>query len=74
MKIGDLVELSAYGEARDQNEGYQYGFGIIVEQGTLSWDKYPIKCLWFNYDDSGCNKGYVPFHRRELKKYKPDKK
>ena len=69
MKVGDLVQLSAYGEARNQNYTHRGGWGIIVSiRGNYS--RYPIQAHWYG------TKGEQPsarFHPRELKKYKPDK-
>jgi len=74
MKVGDLVKLSKYGEARKINNNCKTGYGIvlkiipedIVERDSLS---YPIWVQWFE-----C--GHVfefYFSRKELKIYKPDK-
>ena len=70
MQIGDLVQLSAYGEARQHNSGCWGGWGFIIEVGE-SYAKYPIQCHW--YQMNGSEETYR-FHPRELKKYKPDKK
>ena len=68
MKIGDLVELSSYGKARQQNAGYEYGYGLIIAIDN-PWLKYPLGCVWYNHNGNGTEvKGR--FHPRELKKYK----
>jgi len=74
MKVGDLVKLSKYGEARKINNNCKTGYGIvlkiipedIIERDSLN---YPIWVQWFE-----C--GHVfefYFSRKELKIYKPDK-
>ena len=71
MQVGDLVKLSAYGEARQHNSGCHGGWGFVIEVGE-SYAKYPIQCQW--YRANGKEEGTMRFHRRELRKYKPDKK
>ncbi len=71
MKIGDLVQLSAYGQARNHNHGWYGGWGLILEIHDDS--TYPIKAQWYD-TRSGEDQGGARFHPRELKKYKPDKK
>ena len=69
MQVGDLVQLSAYGAARDQNQLARGGYGIVTKfNGHQSM--YPWSVLW--YFRKG-NENSIRFHKRELKKYKPDK-
>ena len=71
MKVGDLVQLSAYGEARQHNNCCWGGWGFVVEIGSIH-SKYPIIAHW--YKITGHEENNMRFHPRELKKYKPDKK
>jgi hypothetical protein len=72
MQVGDLVQLSAYGEARGQNSCCFGGWGFIVEiRADVS--SYPIKAHWYRLNDKR-DGGMMNFHPRELKRYKPDKK
>jgi len=68
MKVGDLVQLSAYGEARNQNYTAVGGYGIVTKfNGNQS--QYPWSVLWYYRSGS---ENSMRFHKRELKKYKPD--
>ena len=71
MKVGDLVQLSSYGNSRNQNMDAYGGFGFIREvyKGDT---KYPILTHW--YKANGSELDGFRFHPRELKKFKPDKK
>ena len=68
MKVGDLVQLSAYGEARNHNYLHRGGWGIIVFIGE-NWSQYPIQAHWYG---TKSEQPSARFHKRELKKYKPD--
>ena len=70
MKVGDLVQLSAYGEARSQNYSARGGFGIVTKFHGHRL-QYPWSVLWYYRHGGECP---MSFHKRELKKYKPDKK
>ena len=71
MKIGDLIQLSSYGEARNHNWDFWGGWGIITKiHGPSS--KYPIHAYW--YKKNGKELSGATFHQREIKRYKPDKK
>ncbi len=71
MKIGDLVQLSSYGESRNQNADCYHGWGFVREvyKGDT---RYPILVHW--YKANGSEFCGMRFHRRELKKFKADKK
>ena len=66
FKVGDLVCLSAYGEARDYNWSYHGHWGIVVEAGVRVG--YPYKVEFISKDKT--NRISV-FHPRELKHMKP---
>tara|TARA_R100000406_G_C3077356_1_gene115922 strand:- start:448 stop:696 length:249 start_codon:yes stop_codon:yes gene_type:complete len=70
MKIGDLIQLSSYGEARNHNWDFWGGFGIITKVHGPS-SKYPIHAYW--YGKCGKEIDMATFHPREIKKYKPVK-
>jgi len=72
MKVGDLVQLSSYGEARQHNSCCVGSWGFIVEIRE-HYSKYPIKAHWHRWNDKG-EGGMMSFHPRELKRFKPDKK
>ena len=69
MKVGDLVQLSAYGEARNQNYSARGGYGIVIKFHGHHL-QYPWIVLWYY---RGGSESEMSFHNRELKKYKPDK-
>ena len=69
MKVGDLVKLSAYGEARDHNWDAWGGWGIITR--IEHRHAYPFVTLW--YKKNGKELRGLAFARKDLKKYKPDK-
>jgi len=71
MKVGDLVQLSAYGKSRQHNDVCYGGWGFVVWVGE-NYSKYPIQCHWYRAD--GKEESSTRFHRRELKKFKSDKK
>ena len=71
MKVGDLVQLSSYGENREQNLDCYGGWGF-VKYVYSSETKYPIVAHW--YKANGSELCAMRFHRRELKKFKADKK
>ena len=69
MKVGDLVQLSAYGKARNQNWSAVGGYGIVTRfNGHQS--QYPWSVLWYYRHGGECS---MRFHKRELKRYKSDK-
>ena len=72
MQVGDLVQLSSYGEAREHNIDCHGGWGFILKVNSRFGSKYPIVVHW--YKKRGGEIGNMRFHRRELKKFKPDKK
>ena len=69
MKVGDLVQLSAYGEARNQNHTARGGYGIVTKFNGYH-SIYPWSVLWYYRGGGECP---MRFHKRELKKYKSDK-
>ena len=69
MKVGDLVQLSAYGEARNQNYSARGGYGIVTKFHGHRM-QYPWTVLWYSRHG---DERPMSFHNRELKKYKPDK-
>tara|TARA_Y100001963_G_C6732012_1_gene424427 strand:- start:398 stop:643 length:246 start_codon:yes stop_codon:yes gene_type:complete len=71
MQVGDLVQLSAYGKARNHNSACYGGWGFIIKVARF-YSQYPITVHW--YKSNGTEMTGMRFHRRELKKYKPDKK
>ena len=71
MQVGDLVQLSAYGEARNHNSDCFGGWGFITEVVNC-YSKYPITVHW--YKSNGTEITGMRFHRRELKKFKAVKK
>ena len=68
FNIGDLVCLSAYGEARDYNCSYHGHWGIIVETGCRVGYPYRVEFL-----STGRRNRFEVFHPRELKHMKPKK-
>ena len=66
FKVGDLVCLSAYGEARDYNVSYHGHWGIIVEAGCRVGYPYKVEFL-----SKGKTNRFEVFHPRELKHMKP---
>ena len=71
MQVGDLVKLSSYGESRQHNMDCYGGWGF-VKQVYNENSKYPILAHW--YKANGSELDSMRFHRRELKKFKADKK
>ena len=71
MQVGDLVQLSSYGESRQHNMDCHGGWGFIVKVHRFG-SQYPIVAHW--YKANGSELSAMRFHRRELKKFKPDKK
>ena len=69
MKVGDLVQLSAYGQARDQNYQHRGGWGIVVWIAE-NYSKYPIQAHWYG---TKREQPSARFHPRELKRFKSDK-
>ena len=69
MKIGDLVELSTYGNARQHNGLAHGGYGIVTDITTEVGGRgdFPIKALWWKVDGESVS---IWFHRRELKRFK----
>ena len=68
FKVGDLVCLSAYGEARDYNVSYHGHWGIIVEDNHRAGYPYRVQFL-----SKGKTNRFEVFHPRELKHMKPKK-
>lgn len=68
FNVGDLVSLSAYGEARDYNVSYHGHWGIIVETGWRVGYPYKVEFL-----SKGKTNRFEVFHPRELKHMKPMK-
>ena len=73
MQVGDLVRMSAYGSDRKGNDNLDAcGYGIVTSHKPYSWCDYPYTTIW--YDRHGNEQSTThKFHRREIKKYKPDK-
>jgi hypothetical protein len=71
MKVGDLVQLSSYGENRQHNADCYGGWGFVKEL-YKGCTKYPILAHW--YKPNGSEISSMRFHPRELKKFKADKK
>ena len=71
FKIGDLVCLSAYGEARGYNKKHRGGhWGIITENtGRIH---YPYRVTFLSKGEINPHQ-YSIFHPRELKHFKPKK-
>ena len=65
FKVGDLVQLSSAGKARQGNEVCLGGFGFVVEVNR--YVKFPIRTQWWKADMSMSSH---PFKEYELKKYK----
>ncbi len=70
MKVGDLVKLSAYGKARSHNSDCFGGWGFVTEVVNC-YSQYPITAHWYKLNGTEIS---VRFHRRELKRFKSDKK
>jgi len=64
FKVGDLVQLSAAGKARQGNLSCHGGFGFIIE---IQGGSYPIRTQWWKPDMSMSSH---PFKEYELKKFK----
>ena len=75
FKIGDLVCLSAYGEARQYNVGWHGHYGIIVETQNPFNHHYPYKVHFLSKTGNRnvCRDVWQVFHPRELKHMKPNK-
>jgi len=70
FNIGDLVCLSAYGNARDYNWSYHGHWGIIVENENPYNCHYPYKVEFLS---KGKTNRFSVFQPRELKHMKPIK-
>ena len=70
FNVGDLVCLSAYGNARDYNSKHHGHWGIIIENQNPFNRHYPYKVEFLSKGKS--NRTDV-FHPRELKHFKPKK-
>ena len=70
FNIGDLVCLSAYGEARQYNSGWHGHYGIITETQNPFNRHYPYKVEFLSMSKSDRTQ---VFHPRELKHFKPKK-
>ncbi len=67
MKVGDLVELSSYGKARDYNsmiDFYGPAVGLIIKSSGRSPDRMNYEIKWSNVQS-----GRTRFHRRKELKY-----
>lgn len=64
FKIGDLVQLSAAGKARQSNIGCHGGFGFIIR---IQGGNFPIQTQWWKDDMTMTTH---PFKSYELKKFK----
>ena len=64
FKVGDLVQLSAAGKARQGNLRCHGGFGFVIE---IQGGSYPIRTKWYKADMSMSSH---PFKEYELKKFK----
>ena len=71
FKIGDLVCLSAYGEAREYNVSYHGQWGIITE--LTDRKHYPYRVTFLSKGMSRLSSTNAIFHPRELKHFKPKK-
>ena len=71
FKVGDLVCLSAYGEARSYNKEHRGGhWGIITELTDRKY--YPYKVTFISKGQTDAHPHAI-FHPRELKHFKPKK-
>ena len=70
FKIGDLVCLSAYGEARDYNDKWHGHYGVIITDKSFH-AHYPYKVQFLS--KTGSQDISQIFHPRELKHFKPKK-
>ena len=70
FEIGDLVCLSAYGEAREYNVSYHGQWGIITE--LTDRKHYPYKVTFISKGQTDAHPHAI-FHPRELKHFKPKK-
>ena len=70
FNIGDLVCLSAYGNARDYNWSWHGHWGIIVETQNMFNRHYPYRVEFLSKDKTN---RFQVFHPRELKHFKPNK-
>ena len=64
FNIGDLVCLSAYGKARNYNDGLVGHWGMVVE--IKNKVHYPYKVKWLSKPDNW----EESFHPREIKHFK----
>ena len=71
FNVGDLVCLSAYGEARQYNVGWHGHYGIITETQNPFNRQYPYKVQFLS--KTGYKDNSQVFHPRELKHFKPKK-
>ena len=71
FNVGDLVCLSAYGEARQYNVGWHGHYGIIVETQNSFNSHYPYKVEFLS--KTGSEDKTQVFHPRELKHFTPNK-
>ena len=62
MKIGDLVELSAYGKARHMNSRWRGDIGVIVPRFGPCRNSTYFNVKWLRADD-----GHRLMYRKELK-------
>jgi len=70
FNIGDLVCLSAYGNARGYNTSYYGHWGIIVETENMFNRHFPYRVEFLSKDKRN---RFQVFHPRELKHFKPNK-
>jgi hypothetical protein len=68
FNIGDLVCLSAYGNARDHNWSWHGHWGIVT--GLTDRKHYPYRVEFLS---KGKTNRFSIFHPRELKHFKPNK-
>ena len=64
FKVGDLVQLSSAGKARQGNIAVLGGFGFITE---IVGGSFPVRTTWWKADMDMTSH---PFKAYELKKYK----
>ena len=70
FNVGDLVCLSAYGEARQYNVDWHGHYGIITETQSFNCH-YPYRVQFLS--KTGYKGNSQVFHPRELKHFKPKK-
>ena len=71
FNVGDLVCLSAYGEARGYNRSWHGHYGIIVDTQNAFNCHYPYRVEFLS--KAGSDDNSQVFHPRELKHFKPKK-